>query len=182
MTEKFDKKALSERDICTKYITPAIQQAGWDLQAQIREEVTFTNGRVIVKGRLVSRGKSERADYILYYKPNIPMAVIEAKGNSHRVGGGMQQALGYAEMLDVPFVYSSNGDAFLEHDGTVGSGQVERELALSGFPSPEDLWRRYCTWKGIDEDKEASCRPGLLHREQRKNSPLLPTDRHQPKH
>lgn len=115
--EEINKKALSERDICTKYITPAIvEQAGWDVQTQVREEVTFTKGRVFVRGRLVSRGKTKRADYILYYKPNIPIAVIEAKDNNHSVGSGMQQALGYAELLDVPFVYSSNGDAFLEHD------------------------------------------------------------------
>ena len=105
--ESINKKDLSERDICTKYITPAIvEQAGWDVQTQVREEVTFTKGRVFVRGRMVSRGKAKRADYILYYKPNIPIAVIEAKDNNDSVGSGMQQALGYAEMLDVPFVYS----------------------------------------------------------------------------
>lgn len=149
--EEINKKALSERDICTKYITPAIvEQAGWDVQTQVREEVTFTKGRVFVRGRLVSRGKTKRADYILYYKPNIPIAVIEAKDNNHSVGSGMQQALGYAELLDVPFVYSSNGDAFLEHDRTATSSQVEQELPLHAFPSPEKLWQRYCVWKGID--------------------------------
>lgn len=148
---EINKKALTERDICTKYITPAIvEQGGWDLQTQVREEVTFTKGRVFVRGRLVSRGKTKRADYILYYKPNIPIAVIEAKDNNHSVGSGMQQALGYAELLDVPFAYSSNGDAFLEHDRTVTSGQVERELPLDAFPSPEQLWQRYCTRIGID--------------------------------
>ena len=149
--EEINKKALSERDICTKYITPAIvEQAGWDVQTQVREEVTFTKGRVFVRGRLVSRGKTKRADYILYYKPNIPIAVIEAKDNNHSVGSGMQQALGYAELLDVPFVYSSNGDAFLEHDRTVTSSAVEQEIPLHAFPSPEQLWKRYCAWKGID--------------------------------
>jgi type I restriction enzyme R subunit len=127
-------KTLSERDICTKYITPALAQAGWDVHTQVREEVTFTKGRVLVKGRLVSRGKTKRADYILYYKPNIPIAVIEAKDNNHSVGSGMQQAIAYAEMLDVPFVYSSNGDAFLERDRTLTSGEIERELALNAFP------------------------------------------------
>jgi len=108
--DHIDKKTLSERDICTKYITPAIYQAGWDIHTQVREEVTFTNGRVIVQGLQVSRGRPKRADYILYYKPNIPIAVIEAKRNTYGVGDGMQQALSYAEMMDVPFVYSSIGD------------------------------------------------------------------------
>ncbi|MHC5862538.1 EcoAI/FtnUII family type I restriction enzme subunit R [Nostoc sp.] len=146
-----DKKSLSERDICTKYITPAIvEQGGWNLHTQMREEVVLTKGRVYVRGKLVSRGESKRADYILYYKPNIPIAVVEAKDNNHSVGSGMQQALVYAEMVDVPFAYSSNGDAFLEHDFTVSTGQVEREILLNAFPSPEQLWQRYCDWKGID--------------------------------
>ena len=89
-----NKKALSERDICTKFITPAIVKAGWDRNSQIREEVSFTAGKVIVRGKLVSRGKSKRADYILYYKNNIPIAVVEAKDNNHSVGAGMQQAMG----------------------------------------------------------------------------------------
>lgn len=147
----FDKKSLSERDICTKYITPAIvQTAGWDLHTQIREEETFTAGRVYVRGKLVTRGESKRADYILYYKPNIKIAVIEAKDNNHSVGSGMQQALNYAEILDIPFVYSSNGDAFLEHDRTVTSGIIEREIPLDSFPTPAELWQRYCQWKNID--------------------------------
>ncbi|MCX9011628.1 MAG: DEAD/DEAH box helicase family protein [Candidatus Methanoperedens sp.] len=152
--ETIDKKALSERDICTKYITPAILQSRWNIYTQVREEVTFTKGRIIIKGAHVSRGEARRADYILYYKPNIPIAVIEAKDNNHGIGDGMQQALVYAEMLDVPFVYSSNGDAFLEHDFTVKSGLVEKELHLHEFPSPEVLWKRYCAWKGIDETKQ----------------------------
>jgi len=141
------KSDLSERDICTKYITPAIEQAGWDVQTQVREEVTFTAGRVIVRGRLVTRGKSKRADYILYFKPNVPLAVVEAKDNSAPVGGGLQQALDYAEVLDVPFAFSSNGDGFVEHDRTGKATQPERSLSLDGFPSPEDLWRRYCEAK-----------------------------------
>jgi type I restriction enzyme R subunit len=152
--EILDKKNLSERDICTKFITPALSQSGWDHQHQIREEVNVTNGRVLVKGNSVSRAKPRRADYILYYKPNIPIAVIEAKDNNHIVGAGMQQALEYAKMMDVPFVYSSNGDAFLEHDGTGNSAQMERELPLHLFPSPADLWTRYKRWKRIDEKKE----------------------------
>lgn len=154
--EATDKKALSEPDICTKYITPAlVETAGWNLRAQIREEVTFTKGRVLVRGRLTSRGETKRADYLLYYKPNIPIAVIEAKDNNHSVGSGMQQALSYAEMLDVPFVYSSNGDAFLEHDRTRPEGQIERELPLDEFPSPEELWQRYCVGKGIGEGEKS---------------------------
>ncbi|MBU4077814.1 MAG: DEAD/DEAH box helicase family protein [Euryarchaeota archaeon] len=146
-----NKKNLSERDICTKYVTPAIVQAGWNLFNQIQEEVTFTKGRVMVKGRLWSRGESKRLDFLLSHKPNIPVAIIEAKDNNHGIGDGMQQALVYAEMMDVPFVYSTNGDAFIEHDRTAKSGQIERELPLDAFPSPEELWKRYCAWKGIDE-------------------------------
>ncbi len=98
-----NKTDLSERDICTQYITPALQHAGWDLYTQVREEVTFTKGRVIVRGKLVSRGQTKRADYILSHKPNLPLAIIEAKDNAQRIGAGMQQALGYAEALDIPF-------------------------------------------------------------------------------
>ena len=144
-----DKKSLSERDICTKYITPAVIQAGWDLFTQIREEVSFTKGRIIVRGKLHTRGELKRADYILYYKSNIPLAVIEAKDNSHSVGSGMQQALNYAETLAVPFVFSSNGNGFLFHDRTGLADKTEQELTLDEFPSPAELWQRYCQWKGI---------------------------------
>jgi type I restriction enzyme R subunit len=144
------KKSLSERDICTKFITPAILKAGWDLHTQIREELSFTKGRIIVRGKLHTRGKQKRADYVLYYKSNIPIAVIEAKENNLSVGAGMQQALDYAETLDVPFVFSSNGDAFLMHDRTGLADKVEQELSLDSFPSPEELWARYCKWKGVD--------------------------------
>ena len=146
-----NKKQMSEQDIRSKFITPAIVEGGWDLLAQIREEVTFTQGKVIVRGKLVSRGKAKRADYILYYKPKIPIAVIEAKDNKHTVGAGMQQALEYGAMLDVPFVYSSNGDAFLEHDRTKSTGKIENEIPLESFPSPDDLWQRHRTFKGIDD-------------------------------
>lgn len=144
-----NKKSLTERDICSKFITPAILQAGWDLQTQIREEVTFTQGRVMVRGKLHTRGEKKRADYILYLKKNIPLAIIEAKDNKHSVGDGMQQALNYAEILAVPFVFSSNGDAFLFHDRTGNAAQVETELTLAQFPSPAELWRRYCVWKDL---------------------------------
>jgi type I restriction enzyme R subunit len=137
-----DKKSLSERDICTKFITPAVEQAGWDVLSQIREEVYFTKGRIIVRGKLVTRGKAKFADYILYYKPNIPIALIEAKDNNHSVGDGMQQGLEYAATLDIPFVFSSNGDAFLFHDRTGQGSQVEAELAFDTFPTPEKLWKK----------------------------------------
>jgi type I restriction enzyme R subunit len=149
-----DKKGLSERDICTKYITPALQDAGWDVIAQIREEVSFTNGRIIVRGKLVTRGKAKRADYILYYKPNIPIAVIEAKDNAHSVGDGMQQALGYAETLQIPYVFASNGDGFVFHDRTGASIVPETSLGLDAFPSPAELWTRYRAWKGLTADAE----------------------------
>ncbi|OYV36856.1 MAG: restriction endonuclease [Rhodospirillales bacterium 20-64-7] len=149
-----DKKGLSERDICTKFITPALRQAGWDEQLQIREEVSFTKGRIIVRGKLVSRGNAKRADYILYYKPNISLALIEAKDNKHSVGDGIQQGLEYATTLDIPYVFSSNGDGFIFHDRTGASQTKETNLALNAFPSPEELWSRYRTWKGLNAEAE----------------------------
>ncbi len=149
-----DKRALSERDICTKFITPALRKAGWDEMLQIREEFGFTKGRIIVRGKLVSRGQAKRADYILSFKPNIPLALIEAKDNSHSVGDGMQQALDYATSLDIPFVFSSNGDSFVLHDRTGVSEATETNLALDAFPSPADLWERYRAWKGLTPEAE----------------------------
>ena len=149
-----DKRSLSERDICTKFITPALRKAGWDEMLQIREEVSFTKGRIIVRGKLVTRGKRKRADYILYYKPNVPLAIIEAKDNSHSVGDGMQQALDYSETLNIPFVFSSNGDGFVFHDRTGGSTPRESNLSLDQFPSPAELWSRYRAWKGLDTEAE----------------------------
>ncbi len=145
-----DKKSMSERDICTKFITPAIERAGWDIQKQVREEFSFTKGRIMVRGKLHTRGKARRADFILYHQLNLPLAVIEAKDNKHTVGSGMQQALDYADALDVPFVFSSNGDSFLFHDRTGTGAHVETELSLDQFPSPQELWQRYCQWKGLD--------------------------------
>ncbi len=145
-----DKKTLSESDICAKYITPAIITAGWDEALQIRREVSFTKGRIIVRGKLHTRGEQKRADYILYYKANMPLAVIEAKDNKHSVGSGMQQALNYAETLDIPFVFSSNGDGFICHDRTGLAALTEQELSLANFPSPTELWQRYCHYKGIE--------------------------------
>lgn len=152
------KKSLTETDIRTKFITPALTGENgekWNLMTQIREEFYFTKGRVIVRGKTVKRGEAKKADYILYYKPNLPIAVIEAKDNTHSVGDGMQQALEYAEILDIPFAYSSNGDAFLEHDRTITSGTVTREIPLGQFPTPAELWARYRVAKGYTTEQEA---------------------------
>ena len=153
-----NKKALSETDIRSKFITPALcgpEGAGWDLMTQVREEAYFTKGRVIVRGKTVQRGEAKKADYLLYYKPNLPIAVIEAKDNRHAIGDGIQQALEYAEILDVPFAYSCNGDAFLEHDRTAAGGTVTREIPLDQFPSPAQLWSRFCAAKGLTSTQVA---------------------------
>jgi type I restriction enzyme R subunit len=157
-----DKKALSERDICTKFITPAIEKAAWQ-QHQFREEVNLTDGRVMVKGRLAARiknpdskGGPKRADYILYAKPNLPIAIIEAKKNTLSVGHGMQQALSYAEMLDVPFAISSNGDGFLIHDRTGLTQPVEREVSLDDFPKLDELWHVYQQWKDLTTESSTT--------------------------
>jgi type I restriction enzyme R subunit len=152
-----NKKTLTEADIRTKFITPAIVGVNgtkWNVMTQLREEIYFTKGRVIVRGKTVKRGEAKKADYILFYKPNIPIAVVEAKDNNHSVGAGMQQALEYAEILDVPFAYSSNGDAFLEHDRTGASGIVEREISLDQFPTSDELWARYRVAKGYTPAQE----------------------------
>lgn len=153
-----NKKELTETDIRTKFITPAIvgeDRTKWDRMSQFLEEYYFTKGRVIVRGKKVTRGKAQKADYILFYKPNIPLAVVEAKDNNHSVGAGMQQALEYAEILDLPFAFSSNGDAFLEHDRTGVGNTVEREIPLDQFPTPEDLWSRYRAAKGYTPRQDA---------------------------
>jgi len=144
-----NKKTLSERDICTKFITPALEKAGWDTQLQILEEVSFTEGKIYVRGKITARGTRKRADYILYYKPNIPIAIIEAKDNNHSVRAGIQQGLDYARILDIPCVFSSNGDGFLFHDRTATDGNIEAEIDLGDFPTPEQLWEKYKKYKGI---------------------------------
>ncbi|MEC4005877.1 DEAD/DEAH box helicase family protein [Flavobacterium sp. SUN052] len=149
------KKQLTERDICSKYITPALISSGWDLHIQIREEFPLTNGRIIVRGQLHTRAKNKRADYALFYKPGIPIAIIEAKDNNHSVGDGMQQGLNYGEMINVPFVFSSNGDGFLFHNSLAKDGKVEKEIALDEFPSPETLWKMWCEHKEISPIQEA---------------------------
>lgn len=148
-----DKKQMSEQDIRTKYITPAILAAGWDRDLQIREEVSFTKGKITVRRKVVKRGEQKRADYILYWKPNIPLAIVEAKDNNHNIADGMEQALNYAEILDIPFVFTSNGDGFSFYDKTA-EHNVQIELALDQFPSPEELWARYKEFKGITEASE----------------------------
>ena len=147
-------KELSERDICTKFILPALEAAGWDRQSQLFEEYPLRVGRVVVRGNKGKRdpGTVRRADYVLFHKPGIPLAVIEAKDNTHSVRDGIQQALAYADMLDVPFAFSSNGDGFLFHDRTAAGGVIERELTLDEFPSPDELWARYTAWKNLPTD------------------------------
>ncbi|MES2573798.1 MAG: DEAD/DEAH box helicase family protein [Bacteroidota bacterium] len=146
------KKDLSERDICTKFITPSLVKAGWDLHKQILEEVFFTDGKIYVRGKLTARGERKRADYILYYQDN-PIAIIEAKDNKHSISSGIQQALGYAKILDIPCVFSSNGNGFLFHDRTKNDSQIETKLSNDEFPSPEVLWAKYKAYKGIVNDE-----------------------------
>src|SRR6266480_5924006 len=134
-----DKEQLTEADIRKKFITPAIlgpDGSKWNVMTQVLEERYFTKGRIIVRGKTVHRGEAKKADYILFHKPNIPIAVVEAKDNNHSVGSGMQQALDYAETLDVPFAYSSNGDGFVEHDRTGKARTPERDIVLDKFPTP----------------------------------------------
>ncbi len=157
-----DKRDLSERDICTKFITPAIERSGWK-QSQFREEVRLTDGRVMVRGKLASRVKNpavkggpKRADYVIYARPNVPIAVVEVKKNRYSVGHGMQQALLYAEMLDAPFALSSNGDGFLFHDRTGLTQPVERELGLDEFPKYSELWPLHRKWKGLDQESSVA--------------------------
>ena len=145
-----NKKALTERDICSKFINTALLKAGWNMKTQVREEVSFTDGRIIVQGKLYTRGKSKRADYILYYKSNVPIAIIEAKDNKKSVGSGMQQALEYSEILQIPFVFTSNGDSFIFHDKTTETGELEKEISLDSFPSPEELWEKYLKYTKIE--------------------------------
>lgn len=146
--ENMSKKNLSEQDVCLRYITPALERSGWDKMTQIRTEYTFTAGRVLVRGNLTSRDKKTRyrADYILSYKDSIPLAVLEAKDNRHSISDGIQQAIKYAKMLDIPFAYSSNGDGFIEHNFITGE---ERLVSIDEFPSPAELWSIYLRWKNI---------------------------------
>lgn len=148
-----DKKDLSELDICRIYILPALKKSGWNIKTQIREQVYFTDGKIHVRGNITKRGKRKRADYILYYKPNIPIGIIEVKNNNFSVRSGMQQALEYADILDIPNVYSSNGDSFYEH--TIGKSKVtEQEINLDQFPTPDELWSKFKEYKNINDNHE----------------------------
>jgi len=153
-----EKKSLSESDIKAKFITPALLQAGWDEMTQIRREVTLTPGPVIVRGNLSSRNRKKKkfADYVLQKEKGVPVAVVEAKDNNHTISEGLQQALGYATLLDVPCAFSSNGDGFASHDKTANDGKdTETEFGLEGFPSPLELWERYKKFRGITDPQEA---------------------------
>jgi type I restriction enzyme, R subunit len=147
---RLDKSKLSETDICEKFISPALVKAGWDVYAQIFREYPLRAGRVVVRGRQAKRDAATvlRADYALFYKANIPLATIEAKDNAHAIGAGMAQAINYAELLEVPFSFSSNGDGFVFRDATLSDGVLERNLSLDEFPSPQELWAKFCAWKG----------------------------------
>jgi len=147
-----NKTQLTETDIITKFILPAIKEAGWDVMAQIRQEVKLRAGKVVVRGKLAARLTVKSADIVLYHKPGLPLAVVEAKANKHEVGKGMQQGLEYAGLLDVPFVFATNGDGFIFHDKTNPS-QLESEISLQDFPSPEQLWNKYCVWKGFTAEQ-----------------------------
>lgn len=144
------EEQLSEEDVRNMYITPALTKK-WSLEKQIRSEVYFIAGRVIVRGNMSARKKGEKADYILYYNSSKPIAVVEAKKNTLSVREGIQQAMKYAKILDIPFAYSTNGKAFLEHDFLTGK---EREFSMDEFPSPEELWNRYKIGKNLTLDEE----------------------------
>ncbi|EML5168911.1 DEAD/DEAH box helicase family protein [Vibrio vulnificus] len=152
MVEKFSKSQLSEADIISKFILPAIKENGWDDMNQIRQEVKLRDGKVVVRGQIAARKKVKSADIVLYHKPSMPLAVVEAKANKHEIGKGMQQGLDYASLLDVPFVFASNGDGFIFHDKT-NPEQLETEIRLEDFPSPQMLWEKYCQWKGYSDEQ-----------------------------
>lgn len=145
---------LSEQDITSKYILPALQKAGWNSATQIREQYTFTAGRIIVRGIKTRRGEQKRVDILLFYKNHYPIAVIEVKDGSHSVGDGMQQALNYAQALDVPFAYSTNGQAFLGHNRISKEGRIEQEITLDTFPSPQELYSHLKQSKNLSENIE----------------------------
>lgn len=147
---QFNSEKLTEEDVKYQFITPAIENAGWQ-KNQLRFEYAFTDGKMHIKGNKGYRGKQKRADYLLLYKPNIPIAIVEAKDMNHAFDDGIQQALGYARTLDIPFAYSSNGKSFMEHNKLTGE---VKELAMSEFPSPTDLWRKYLDSKNITPEEE----------------------------
>ncbi|MFD3228205.1 EcoAI/FtnUII family type I restriction enzme subunit R [Rahnella aceris] len=147
-----NKSNLTETDIITKFILPSVKEAGWDVMTQIRQEVKLRDGKVVVRGKLAARLSVKSADIVLYLKPGLPLAVIEAKANKHEIGKGMQQGLDYARLLDVPFVFASNGDGYIFHDKT-NAAHIESEISLKDFPTPEQLWQKYCVWKGFTTEQ-----------------------------
>jgi type I restriction enzyme R subunit len=154
---KQEKQQLTELDICDLFITPAIKSAGWDHLTQIRRNVTLAPGPVIVRGNMSSRNKKKKkfADYVLLREAGVPIAIVEAKDNNHTVSHGMQQALGYAGILDVPSTFSSNGDAFASHNKVPAPGEdIECEFPLDHFPSPDEIWKRYKKHRNIEDDEE----------------------------
>ncbi|AVS49600.1 DEAD/DEAH box helicase [Escherichia coli] len=143
---------LTEADIITKCVMPAILNAGWDNTTQIRQEVKLRDGKVIVRGKVAARRTVKSADIVLYHKPGIPLAVIEAKANKHEIGKGMQQGIEYARLLDVPFVFATNGDGFIFRDATAAESEcLEKQITLDDFPSPAELWQKFCLWKGYTQ-------------------------------
>lgn len=145
------KKDLTEEDIKLKYITPALQKADWDIKSQIRCEYYYTAGKINVRENIAQRSKGKKVDYLLSYKSNLPIAIVEAKDNKVTVSHGIQQAMDYANDLDIPFAYSSNGDGFYEHNMITGE---EKEIGINEFPTPKELWQRYLKEKNIDEEQE----------------------------
>lgn len=145
------KKDLTEEDIKLKYITPALQESEWDIKSQIRCEYYYTAGKINVRENVAQRGKGKKVDYLLSYKSNLSIAIVEAKDNKVTVSHGIQQAMDYANDLDIPFAYSSNGDGFYEHDMITGE---EKEISINDFPTPKELWQRYLQEKNIDDEQE----------------------------
>lgn len=149
-----DKTQLTEAEIRTRYVTPALSASGWPLSSMREEFFYFSAGRIQVVGKKGVRKEPKRVDYLLEYRPNLPVAVVEAKDNRHAPGDGMQQAIEYAEQLDVPSVFTTNGDSFVWHDRTGIHSQVEEVIPLDRFPSPYELYTIYKMWRGITTDDE----------------------------
>ena len=150
MNGQISIKDLTEEDIKVKFITPAIQKSNWDIQTQMRCEYYYTSGKINVRENVASRGKGKKVDYLLSYKSNMPIAIVEAKDNNVTVSHGIQQAMDYALDLDIPFAYSSNGTGFYEHDMITG---IEKEISMEEFPTPEELWNRYIQEKKLTEEQ-----------------------------
>ncbi|MEE1373351.1 MAG: DEAD/DEAH box helicase family protein [Parolsenella sp.] len=159
---------MNESDTRLKLIDPALKDAGWDPQKQIFTEYYFTDGEIIVRGKLHTRKNPKKADYLLMYKRDMPLAIVEAKDTKHAVEAGLQQAMGYATSLDVPFAYSTNGKGFAEHDFTTGK---VRRFAMNEFPTPEELWARYRESRGIETERAEEVVTSPYYYEHGGNSP-----------